>query len=437
MLTLTRIAADVAWPFAASLFVLASALVAAICLRRIGRRRYFSRLDRARSELAFVLEELGARRITYQQALARLRPFTAPRLRRSFEAVLMAGDCPASREPALVAALCEDLGLIDRWTAVLSSGPRTRARGHLSSRAGSSGSGRREHAAGLLAAVRHRGSWPALADALHDPHPGVRAAAARALAQIQELACVSALAASLERAVLNSGRDGSLQAVKMALVCFPPASIGPLESLLVHDEPRVRQVAVEVLAALIERARASQPGATSANAEFPPGIENLFVTRLVADHSPEVRARAADVVGRFAPHAALPPLLRLARDSEWFVRLHAVRALGGQAVTPLAALRERLVDRHWRVREAAAQALSSVGVRGVQALLDHFLSTADPYSREQVAEQLDRAGLVPSCVELLRGPGPGREAEFARAFAESGHAKIDRFALRKQRSGAS
>jgi hypothetical protein len=109
----------------------------------------------------------------------------------------------------------------------------------------------------------------------------------------------------------------------------------------------------------------------------------------------------------------VPVLLTLLDDSEWFVRLHATRALAECRAFPLEALGRRLTDTNWRVREAAAQVVSARGQEGIRFLLAHFRATDDRYSREQVVEQLERTGLIPSLLTAFDEPGAGEETRFA------------------------
>ena len=72
------------------------------------------------------------------------------------------------------------------------------------------------------------------------------------------------------------------------------------------------------------------------------------------------------------------------------------------------------------MREAAAQGLLKLGPPGIDQLLDHFLATQDCYSQEQVAEELQRAGLIPSLLARYGGETWVRETKAVQRLAEMG-----------------
>ncbi|HUI44226.1 MAG TPA: HEAT repeat domain-containing protein [Terriglobia bacterium] len=428
MLTLDRVAAELAWPMATALFMLLGALIAIVVIRRARQRLQSRRLQQARSAHAVLVEEVRAGRIGYEEGLARLRALSEGESRSPFEDLLMADKHPPAELAALLARLCEDLGLVAGWQRTLTDRPAARSKSRMAGRPapkhlrfGPLNFVLRSEAAEKLGIIRHQASWPVLVNALNDPNLSVRSAAARALARIQEPLSLPALTEQLEDAVLNPGSGISVGSSKMALACFPLVHAAPLRRLLEHADRRVRAVAADVVSIIFERAAAERPGGRLHLAGLAPELAEIFVTRLAADECPDVRARACDVIARLDSSIALPPLLQLADDFEWYVRLHAVRALGRLTITSLTALRQRLTDRHWRVREAAAQTLSARGARGLEALLEHFLTTEDRYSQEQVAEQIARAALMPACLEALAAPGGAVEARFVARMTRIGY----------------
>jgi HEAT repeats len=134
-----------------------------------------------------------------------------------------------------------------------------------------------------------------------------------------------------------------------------------------------------------------------------------------------VRARAAAVITRLSDARAEPALRCLLDDPEWFVRLHAARSLG-DAPRPelLESVARSLTDSNWRVREAASRTLLQWGGPGIHRRLEHFLVTADAYSREQIAELLDRAGLISSLLRQRREEGHERGSGVIEALVERG-----------------
>jgi len=158
------------------------------------------------------------------------------------------------------------------------------------------------------------GDVDVLVESLKDDHPGVQEAAARSLVQI--------------------GNEGAVQQL-----------IGML-----REAPGIRNVALEVIGQLL-------PGGMSAllealrsqDAEVRKFIVDTFGThndpRLIApimpllrDPSPNVRAAAAEALGRLRAEDAVGELIQLLRDEQW-VAFSAITALGNigstDAVDPL------------------------------------------------------------------------------------------------------
>jgi HEAT repeat protein len=139
----------------------------------------------------------------------------------------------------------------------------------------------------------------------------------------------------------------------------------------------------------------------------------LLLAGLSVDTSAEIRARAAEVIAFLADARAIPVLCALLRDPQWFVRLRSVRALAHlrQAAAPLHPdIRECLRDPHWRVREAAIQTLIFLGQEGKHQLYEHFLTSRDSATREQIVEVIERTGLMSALVEEYSVGTSGVEA---------------------------
>ena len=146
-----------------------------------------------------------------------------------------------------------------------------------------------------------------------------------------------------------------------------------------------------------------------------------FVTQLCFDENPDVRARAAPVIAYLDDRRATLVLLTLLDDDQWFVRLHTVRALSKRRYLPqVAEITRRLTDSNWMVREAAARALLVFGRAGIDQLSVHFLNTQDRYSREQVADEMQRAGLVPMLLADYAEERDGRQSRVIEQLAEMG-----------------
>jgi hypothetical protein len=97
--------------------------------------------------------------------------------------------------------------------------------------------------------------------------------------------------------------------------------------------------------------------------------------------------------------------------------LHAVRACADRSYSELIpSVVKRLSDKKWRVREAAVRTLSVFGSSGTNELYRYFISTNDLYASEQIAEGIQRGGLVPDLTAALTSSV--EDAGLARAVFE-------------------
>jgi HEAT repeat protein len=127
------------------------------------------------------------------------------------------------------------------------------------------------------------------------------------------------------------------------------------------------------------------------------------------DESPEVRAKALKLLGRTVPEESdlnWKRVREMLDDKVWFVRLHAARAVGSkkyeEAVPNLVKL---LADDSWRVRNAAATALTNMGDTALDAFLE-VLRSDDPYVKGSVCEEIQKTGYVS---RLIRNLDDGEE----------------------------
>jgi len=421
---------------AVALLALLGAVIGFVVIRRV-KRDCESRLgNQTRRLCEEALHGLLTAEIQHLDALARLRRLPKAQVRASFESILREDKEPSPERAAALRKLCEDLGLVALWRRRLAARRSTRGASRLIDylyvwrRRGPLNFVLRAEAAENLGIICDQSSWPLLVDALDDPNGAVRSAAVRNLARIREPRGFAALADRLELAARDSAPEISARCLKMALASFPLMQAARLRQPLEHPHPRVRLLASEVVFLMVQR-EAAEGGDPGFNCEhLPAEVAEIFLTRLARDHDPDVRARAADVVARLEPFCALPVLTPLLGDSAWFVRLHAVRALRHQRTAPLALLSQRLTDPHWRVREAAARTLFTRGRSGVRRLFEHFLTTDDRYSQEQVAEQIERGGLVAFALENYGESGRELETRVVEAMVLRGFGDILLPALR-------
>ncbi|MGH9455423.1 MAG: HEAT repeat domain-containing protein [Terriglobia bacterium] len=154
---------------------------------------------------------------------------------------------------------------------------------------------------------------------------------------------------------------------------------------------------------------------------FPPQVLDVFVHRLSCDPSANVRARSAIVLGYFADCRARDTLANLLEDREWFVRLQAVKSAGRRGPQGLELrVAQCLSDPDWRVREAAAHTFGQQPRSGADVLLHQFRETEDVYMKEQIAEELERSGLIGGWLSHLGETGFERETQALFQLVEMG-----------------
>jgi HEAT repeat. len=93
-------------------------------------------------------------------------------------------------------------------------------------------------------------------------------------------------------------------------------------------------------------------------------------------------------------------------DENEFVRLHAVRASGDRHLVDLVpSLAERLDDDSWRVCEATIKSLLVFGDKGQEVLFHHFIASESEHACEQLADELQRSGIVSSLLATCARDG--------------------------------
>lgn len=408
--------------------LLGNCLLIGIALtRRQRRRQYFRRLDAVREKYGPVVAGILSGEIPYAQGLQELRGLSGTDRMVMLEQLCL-GPAIAPGQKAALGRLSEDLGLVKIWQQRLmgqidpaSVKEAVVHPGGLVERVGALRFLIRAKSAQNLGRIRHEASWPLLAKALEDPHPDLQSVAARALAEIRHPGSLPALLTQLHRVVEGSGSALSLRAIKSALVSFPLENADELLPSLRHANPRVRFLATDVIREMVVRAAAEDPDFVLDGRKLEPDLAEVFLVDLPFDPSPDVRARAAPVIAYLADPRAVPLLLTLIEDGVWFVRLHAVRALANPRFLPQAGkIAGTLTDLNWRVREATVRTLRGFGAPGRERLMEHFLETQDRYSREQIADEFQRAGLIPEFLSQFGENGSDRAAGVVRSLAEMG-----------------
>ncbi|MGD0697528.1 MAG: HEAT repeat domain-containing protein [Terriglobia bacterium] len=403
------------WVSAITLVVLTVSLLSIIATL-IGHRRrdeQLQHMNRLMGHCRPLLDGVLTGQIEYARGRDTLRAMAADDRTRVLEQLLLEGNPKPDQVPVL-RRLCEELGLVEIWQGQL-AGPANSSEGRdADARRNRAQRRARQHsflrqatAAHYLGLIRHQPSWPLFVRALSNLNPDLAAVAARSLAAIGEPESFPALVDQLHSVLLDPATSLSLRSIKAALISFPLECAEMLLPSLTHANGRIRFVAVDIIREMVERRARTTPGFVLDLKTFPPQLTKIFLERLCRDDSLDVRARASGVIAHMADPRATSALLDLLDDAEWPVRLHAVRALAKpRYASEAAVIARRLTDSRWRVREAAARSLVALGSEGLHFLFRQFLVSGDKYSQEQIAEEIQRAGLLPQLLgESLDGVG--------------------------------
>jgi HEAT repeat protein len=392
--------------------------------RRQFRDRYFERLDALRHEYGPVIDAIFEKSIEYRKGLAKLNQMTGRDRSRMLERLIFEKKhTPA--QLAVMRKLCEDLGLVREWRMFLAGGGEAGIREPfytlegIIQRLGRLEFLTRAKSAENLGLIRHQPSWPLLVEALKDKHADVQGVAVHSLALIGEPQSFPALVERLQAVVMDFSTPVSLRAVKTAVVSFPLSMAPRLLPSLLHEHRRVRFLATDVIREMVEREAAREKDFVLGADRFPRELIEVFLTRLCVDQNPDVRARSAPVIAYMSDPRATRVLLGFLEDPQWFVRLHMVRAMAKAKFLPqVDAIAARLTDRSWMVREAAVHTLQQLG--RLDQLTQAFLGTADRYGREQIADEWQRAGVIPSLLFKYAKDSEGAEKQVVSQLANMG-----------------
>lgn len=403
------------------------ALIILAIARRQRRDRYFRRIDDLRQRYGPVIASLLSQKLEYERGREVLKGISGIDRDQVLEQLCLEKK-PTPDQVPILRRLCEELGLVKIWQARLGGQLGLASlRDSLATPEGFLHRFSRLHfllrakAADNLGIIQHKASWPLLVKALEDPHPDVQAVAVRSLSSIQEPASFGPLVERLQRVILKPSTRLSLRSIKTALISFPLKQMDGLRPSLAHAHRRIRFLATDIIRETVERHSAWEEDFVLDATVFTPELTDLFVGQLCFDENPDVRARSAPVISHLADPRSTPVLLTLLEDAQWFVRLHAVRALAKRkflSQAPQVAL--RLTDPHWMVREAAARTLLVFGRVGSEQLSSHFLSTQDRYSQEQIADEMQRAGLIPNLLVQYSSETEGTEGRVLEQLVQMG-----------------
>ena len=114
-----------------------------------------------------------------------------------------------------------------------------------------------------------------------------------------------------------------------------------------------------------------------------------LITAALKDPKPQTRRLAARALGEIAERTSLPPLIELAKDSDWTVRIAAAAAIVSIVGIDPAVLAQASVDwtksalesQDWAVRKAAAGVLADIPEKQAVPLLAQAIVDPDPKVR--------------------------------------------------------
>jgi HEAT repeat protein len=352
----------------------------AVIIRRIYKERYYKSLDFEREQYAPLVNSLITSTGSIDKHLIKGKVNSVAWV--AVEELLLkaadnatsgqaAGDQAADERMVRIGECFESLGIIDQYLLDLRSGKKFRA----------------PLSAERLGRVRAKRAVGDLIDALKNRERDVKNMAVNSLGLIGDESAIEPLIDIFKDAVDNN-EDISIRIIKNALLSFGPSAVPYLLKDVSSSAWRVRSKVLDVLCEMDD-----------------PELKGVFLQAL-KDTEPDVRAKGAKGLGRLKDaQGTLEPLIKLISDESWVVRFQSVTALGLLGSDgSIDAFKQAISDSNWQVRRASAEALGKLGLKSVKEFADVMLRSEDRYAREQVAEELQRSGLIYAFIENLRDP---------------------------------
>lgn len=263
---------------------------------------------------------------------------------------------------------------------------------------GEAGRWRRIRALRTLARWNHPACRTLLPAALADGDVEVAGAAVRSLGDVGTPWAVDELVAALRGNVYYRSR------VAAQLERLAPLPGPQLVALLDDTDAGVRFWAATLLAPY-------------------PGLATAALVARTADADANVRAAAIETLAGRKGKRPLVAASRLLDDPEWFVRVHAARAVGRLgAPADVARVVPLLGDERWWVRSAAKDALRTLGLGAVD-VLRRTLDDGDAFARNGAAEVLQDVGYVDALIAT------GRDPVLLEKIFDAGGERLQRLAL--------
>lgn len=224
-------------------------------------------------------------------------------------------------------------------------------------------------------------------------------------------------------------RDAAAQA--LAELDSPAAAQLLVQQLLVSSTLNIKR-----LSGLLESMTCDLSGSLSAALASRDATANYWTLRLIGlkkitgllaavrgyltSSNSEVRAAAAEAIGRLgAPEADrwLEPLLD---DPEWFVQVQAIKSLAAlKAQWAIPGLAQKLSSSNWWVRHSASEALINLGPQTIPEVEEVLLRRKDRFARNSAITILERLGWLEETIASAR-QGMPRARRCLEEFAEAG-----------------
>lgn len=204
----------------------------------------------------------------------------------------------------------------------------------------------------------------------------VRFAAARSLVSLRE-------ADAVEPILLAFDVPGELNERRTAEILYEmgDAAVAPLVAVLHNSAGKYSDSVINVAARVLGMLRA------------PAAVAPL--KSLLASKEYRVRLNAARSLGAIGDRSVVSDVAALADDPSWEVRNVVMQAIGKlRGTDQVPVLVRALGDEAWWVRFSAAQALFSLGEKGLPALRQSAQGAADRYARDISRQVLEEHGAL-------------------------------------------
>ena len=411
------------------------ALVAYILYRRALRRRFYAARDAAQARFSTIVNDFLTGRASLDDAFSTMNCRGVAE-DEAIKGLLLQGMNNANRSRST--ELLFRLGFVETWARAafgkeragqlleaIKTGRPVPAVGRIGPwrrfRAFRALSLSRAIAVARLGRLSEQYAQTFLVEGLQDPSSYVGRLSVAAMGRNQFPNGVPLLLEQLKKAVQGES-ELPVRSIRTALVRYPLAELKHYVPVVNHGSGRLRFLAVDTIREICKGTPHD-----FIDSAFPSELRDWFLCQAIQDPLADVRARSAPVIACFRNPQATAALQILLRDENEFVRLHAVRACADQYYSPLIAdLVQRLMDRRWRVREAAVRTLTSFPDAGRQRLEEFFLATTDRYASEQIADELQRSGAAVEIAMSLAAKDPaGKQSEAVCAkFAQLGMSSL-------------